>query len=58
MTILVVNVPINYATGRWAPHEPPEDWRSVRHRWDVFQAVRAWLLLVAFVLLSFGFAAA
>jgi uncharacterized membrane protein len=52
VTTLVVNVPINVATGRWDPERPPDGWREVRRRWDVFQAVRAWLLLTAFVLLS------
>ena len=54
VTTLVVNVPINAATGRWDPEHPPENWRQLRRRWDTFQAVRAWLVLAAFVLLSIG----
>lgn len=42
ITTLVVNVPINVATGKWDPHSPPEDWRELRHRWELFQAIRAW----------------
>jgi uncharacterized membrane protein len=56
ITTLVVNVPINAATGEWDPHSPPEDWRRLRRRWEFFQAVRAWLLLLAFAVLSVGFA--
>ena len=55
-TTLVLNVPINAATSRWEPESPPEDWAPLRRRWDTFQAVRAWLLMVAFTLLCVGFA--
>ena len=56
LTTLAVNVPINSATGKWDPEKPPEEWRQLRRRWDVFQAVRAWLLLTAFVTTVVGFA--
>ena len=52
----IVNVPINSATGRWNPDRPPADWKQLRRRWELFQAVRAWLLLSAFAFLSIGFA--
>ena len=55
-TTLAVNVPINVATGRWDPDSPPPEWKQLRRRWEVFQAVRAWLLLGAFAFLSIGFA--
>jgi hypothetical protein len=48
VTTLVVNVPINTATATWDPASPPAGWQALRRRWDVFQAVRAWLLLLAF----------
>jgi uncharacterized membrane protein len=56
VTTLAVNVPINTATGKWDPQNPPAGWQDLRRRWDLFQAVRAWLLLIAFALLSLGFA--
>ena len=46
---LMVNVPISSATRKWNPESPPEGWRELWRRWDVFQAVRAWLLLAAFL---------
>jgi uncharacterized membrane protein len=56
VTTLVVNVPINAATARWDPQNPPDGWRPLRRRWESFQAVRAWLLLAGFVFLAVGFA--
>jgi uncharacterized membrane protein len=56
LTTLIVNVPINVATAKWDPESLPRDWRSVRRRWESFQAVRAWLLLTAFLMLCLGFA--
>jgi uncharacterized membrane protein len=47
---IVVNVPINLATGRWDPQHPPADWERTRTRWERFQGVRSWLLLLGFVL--------
>jgi hypothetical protein len=53
---VIVNVPINLATGRWDPEQPPADWKAVRNRWERFQGVRSWLLLAGFVLSCVGFA--
>lgn len=50
VTTIAVNVGINAATGRWDPEDPPEDWEAVRRRWERFQAIRSWLLLVGFAL--------
>jgi uncharacterized membrane protein len=47
---VVVNVPINSATGRWDAAHPPADWEQTRNRWELFQGVRSWLLLAGFVL--------
>ncbi len=47
---VVVNVPINRATGHWDAQNPPADWEQTRSRWETFQGVRSWLLLLGFVL--------
>jgi uncharacterized membrane protein len=52
ISTIIFNVPINLATGRWDPMNPPSDWKQVRTRWEFFQGVRSWLLLIGFVLLS------
>lgn len=46
------NVPINLATGKWDAENPPSNWQEMRNRWEFFQGVRSWLLLIGFVLLS------
>lgn len=51
VTTLAFNVPINSATARWDANYPPPDWERTRRRWEVFQALRSWLLLGAFILL-------
>lgn len=50
MSTVLVNVPINLATGRLDADEPPPDWAQRRGRWDRFQGVRAWLFLAGFIL--------
>lgn len=49
-TTVIVNVPINIATGRWDPDDPPRDWERTRTRWERFQGIRSWLLLIGFAL--------
>lgn len=44
------NVRINLATGKWDAENPPPDWKETRNRWEFFQALRSWLLLIGFVL--------
>lgn len=51
---IVGNVPINIWTGRIARDEPPEKFRRLRRRWDLFQAVRGSLQLIGFVLVCMG----
>ena len=51
ISTIIFNVPINLATGRWDVSKPPEDWKATRNRWEFFQGVRSWLLLIGFVLL-------
>ena len=50
VSTLIFNVPINRATSRWDPANPPENWKKVRNKWEFFQGLRAWLLLIGFVL--------
>lgn len=52
LTTIAVNVGINRDTGRWDTQQPPDDWRQTRHRWELFQGIRSWLLLVGFGLLA------
>ena len=54
---VLFNVPINLATRRWNPKDPPQNWKETRNRWELFQGIRSWLLLVGFVLLCLAVAA-
>jgi uncharacterized membrane protein len=51
LSTIVFNVPINFTTGKWDADKPPADWKESRNRWEFFQGVRSWLLLLGFVLL-------
>ncbi len=51
---VVFNVPINLATGKWDAANPPPDWKETRNRWELFQGLRSWLLLVGFALICVG----
>jgi uncharacterized membrane protein len=48
---VVVNVPVNTATARWNPDDPPPDWAALRRRWERSQGLRASALLIGFALL-------
>ena len=56
VSTIVFNVPINLATGRWDAANPPADWKETRDRWEIFQGLRSWLLLLGFVFTGVGFA--
>ncbi len=51
ISTIAVNVGINRSTGTWDPDRPPADWKRTRDRWERFQALRSWLLLLGFALL-------
>jgi uncharacterized membrane protein len=51
ISTIIFNVPVNLATGRWDAANPPADWKETRNRWEFFQGLRSWLLLIGFVLL-------
>lgn len=51
---IVFNVPINAATGKWDADNPPPDWKDTRNKWEFFQTLRSWLLLIGFVLVCAG----
>ena len=51
ITTILFNVPINKEIQKWDAKKPPRDWQVKRKKWMFYQAVRAWLLLVGFVLL-------
>ncbi|MGI8994747.1 MAG: anthrone oxygenase family protein [Nocardioidaceae bacterium] len=54
ISTIVFNVPINLATGKWDAASPPADWKQTRHRWEFFQGLRSWLLLLGFILVCAG----
>ena len=56
VSTLAFNVPVNAATKRWDADNPPLDWKQTRNRWEFFQGVRSWLLLLGFVLLCLAVA--
>ena len=51
VSTIIFNVPINLATAKWDADNPPDDWKQSRDRWEFFQGLRSWLLLIGFVLL-------
>jgi uncharacterized membrane protein len=57
VSTIIFNVPINLATGKWDPQNPPQNWKEIRNRWELFQGIRSWLLLIGFVLLCLAAAA-
>jgi hypothetical protein len=46
---VILNVPINLATGKWDPNNPPTNWKEIRSKWERAQGVRSWLLLLGFL---------
>ena len=54
VSTVIFNVPINLATGKWDAENPPPAWKETRNKWEFFQALRSWLLLIGFVLICVG----
>jgi hypothetical protein len=50
-------VPINDRVKAWDPAHPPDDWKSQRQRWDALNAIRVFLIGLAFVSLLLSFRA-
>lgn len=52
VTTVLVNVGINARTARWQTgSQDTERWRSMRRRWESFQAFRSWNFLASFATL-------
>lgn len=47
---VTINVPVNSATAKWDPDDPPPDWQALRGRWERSQGLRAVALLGGFAL--------
>jgi hypothetical protein len=56
ISTFIFNVPINLATRRWQSDNRPSNWKQIRDRWEFFQGVRSWLLLIGFLLISLAVA--
>ena len=52
LSTIIFNVPVNLATGKWDAEHPPENWKATRDKWELFQAIRSWLLLIGFIFLT------
>jgi uncharacterized membrane protein len=57
VSTIIFNVPINLATRGWDPKNRPQDWKEKRNRWEFYQGVRSWLLLIGFILICLAVAA-
>ena len=57
VSTIIFNVPINLVTGRWDPENRPQDWKEKRNRWEFYQAIRSWFLLIGFILICLAVAA-
>jgi uncharacterized membrane protein len=47
-------VPINNQIARIVPEQPPQNWLTLRKRWDRLHAIRVAIILVALTLLTAG----
>lgn len=49
VSTVIFNVPINIVTGKWDIESPPKNWKNTRSKWEFFQGLRSWLLLIGFI---------
>jgi hypothetical protein len=47
-------VPINNQIARLSPERPPQNWLTLRKRWDRLHAIRVAIIVVALILLTAG----
>jgi uncharacterized membrane protein len=48
LVTLIFNAPVNAVARHWHPDTPPEDWKELRGRWHLGQAIRTPLAVAAF----------
>lgn len=44
------NVPINQVIRTWLPDAPPDNWKALLHRWDIFHGIRTGASCLGFML--------
>ena len=49
LVTLIVNVPINRKVQTWKPDSPPDEWKSLRDRWEKFHSIRTLLIVSGFI---------
>lgn len=54
ISTIAFNVPRNFSVSHWSEDSLPDDWKKQRNIWELFQGVRATLLLISFLLLTAG----
>ncbi len=46
---LTKNVPINRKVQSWEVDSPPDEWKSLRDRWEKFHSIRTLLIVLGFI---------
>jgi hypothetical protein len=46
---LSLNVPINRKVQSWKTDSPPDEWKSLRDRWEKFHSIRTLLIVLGFI---------
>lgn len=47
---VIIHIPMNEYLATWSPTSPPDDWKTVRTRWRVWNHIRTTAAIVSFVL--------